>query len=120
MPSQSSTPGSSLHEWLSDRQATTGDILYYTRLEYVGLPPTPLVGIVIDRTDGLFYILKPGSSFYEDDRRIIPLTLARLDYSLDAALSGNDGAMRLRASLLPSKEDRNGGLTVIDGKRANG
>lgn len=107
-----------MHEWLSERGATTGDVLYYTRLEYAGLPPTPLVGIVVDRTDGLFYILRPRSCFYEDDRRIIPLTIARLNYDLDAALDGSATHLRLRAEILPTREElRHTELRVIDGKR---
>ena len=116
--SQSNTPGRiDLNDWLKDKRASTGDILYYTRIEYSGLPLTPLVGIVIDRTDGEFVIIAPGGKFFEDDRRIIPLSVFRIDYRLDGAMEGADVRLRFPARLL-SEEVKVPELSVIDGRRA--
>lgn len=116
--SQSNTPGKiDLNDWLKEKGASTGDVLYFTRIEYSGLPVTPLVGIVIDRTDGEFAIISPGGKFFEDDRRIIPLSVFRLDYRLDGAIEGSDVRLRFPARLL-SDEARQPELSVIDGRRA--
>ena len=83
-----------LNEYLKDKAAKTGDILYFTRSRHAKTESCiyPETGFIIDRTDGYYHLIRAGQSFYEDTRDIIPLALFRpqIDLQVNDLMAWDD------------------------------